>query len=95
MYDFLISDKHKKQFFYQFIWYFKFFVVNLQPKRNLIIMSKGQYAIASPELTGLMEGVKGEVINVRQNPFVGQEIAIRDASGRVFFGESKYFTSVQ
>ena len=55
-------------------------------------MSKGQFAIASPELTGLSESVKGEVINVRQNPFLGQEIAIRDASGRIFFGESKYFT---
>ena len=70
------------------------FAVTLQPKLNLIIMSKGQFAVASPELTGLSEGVKGEVINVRQNPFLGQEIAIRDASGRVFFGESKYFTAL-
>lgn len=57
-------------------------------------MSKGQFAIASPELTGLSESVKGEIINVRQNPFLGQEIAIRDASGRIFFGESKYFTAI-
>ena len=57
-------------------------------------MSKGQYAVASPELTGLSESIKGEVINVRQNPFLGQEIAIRDANGRIFFGESKYFTAI-
>ena len=57
-------------------------------------MSKGQFAIASPDLTGLSESVKGEVINVRQNPFLGQEIAIRDAKGRIFFGESKYFTAI-
>jgi len=57
-------------------------------------MSKGQFAIASPDLTGLSESVKGEVINVRQNPFIGQEIAIRDAKGRIFFGESKYFTAI-
>ena len=57
-------------------------------------MSKGQYAVVSPELTGLAEGVKGEVINVRQNPFLGQEIAVRDANGRIYFGESKYFTSI-
>ena len=55
-------------------------------------MSKGQYAIVSPELSS--EGVKGEVINIRQNPFIGQEIAVRDANGRIYFGESKYFTAV-
>ncbi len=58
-------------------------------------MSKGQYAIVSPELTGLPESVKGVIINVRQNPFIGPEIAVRDENGRVFFGESKYFTAVQ
>jgi hypothetical protein len=59
-----------------------------------IIMSKGQYAIVSPELSGLSEGVKGEVINIRQNPFIGQEIAVRDANGRIYFGASKYFTAI-
>ena len=48
-------------------------------------MSKGQYAIVSPELSGLSEGVKGEV---------GQEIAVRDANGRIYFGASKYFTAI-
>ena len=57
-------------------------------------MSKGQYAVVSPELTGLTESIKGEVINVRQNPFLGQEIAVRDESGRIYFGESKYFTAI-
>ena len=58
------------------------------------IMSKGQYAIVSPELSGLSEEVKGEVINIRQNPFIGQEIAVRDANGRIYFGASKYFTAI-
>ena len=57
-------------------------------------MSKGQYAYVSPELTGLAEKVKGEVINIRQNPFLGQEIAVRDDAGRIYFGESKYFTAI-
>ena len=57
-------------------------------------MSKGQYAYVSPELTGLTENIKGEVINIRQNPFLGQEIAVRDDTGRIYFGESKYFTSI-
>ena len=57
-------------------------------------MSKGQYAYVSPELTGLSQKVKGEVINVRQNPFLGQEIAVRDEGGRIYFGESKYFSAI-
>jgi len=57
-------------------------------------MSKGQYAIVSPELSGLSEEITGEVINIRQNPFLGQEIAVRDDSGRIYFGESKYFRAI-
>ena len=57
-------------------------------------MSKGQYAIASPELTGLSENVKGEIINVRNNPFLGEEIAIKAADGSIYFGASKYFQSL-
>ena len=55
-------------------------------------MSKGSYAYVSPELTGLSEKVKGEVINVRQNPFIGEEVAVRDETGRIYFGAAKYFT---
>lgn len=58
-------------------------------------MSKGQYAVASPAVTGLTESVKGEVINVRTNPFLGEEIAIKAADGSIYFGESKYFTEVR
>ena len=64
-------------------------------KKHLVYtMSKGQYAVVSPELTGLSESIKGEIINIRQNPFIGPEIAVRDETGRVFFGESKYFTAI-
>lgn len=62
--------------------------------KEITVMSKGQFVVVSPELTGLTESITGEIINVRQNPFLGQEIAARDSSGRVFFGESKYFTAV-
>lgn len=55
-------------------------------------MSKGQLAWVSPELSGLAERVKGVIINIRNNPFLGEEIAVRDDSGRVFFGASNYFT---
>ena len=70
------------------------FVVSLQPKQNYTDMSKGQYAVASPELTGLTENVTGEVINIRNNPFLGEEIAIRASDGSIYFGASKYFHSI-
>jgi hypothetical protein len=57
-------------------------------------MSKGQFAYVSPELTGTTESVKGEVIKIRQNPFLGPEIAVRDENGRIYFGEAKYFTAI-
>ena len=57
-------------------------------------MSKGHLSVASPELTGLTESVKGEVINVGNNPFLGEEIAIRASDGSIYFGASKYFQSI-
>ncbi len=56
-------------------------------------MKEGDKAKASPVLTGLTEWVEGIVIKVRNNPFLGTEIAIKDNLGRIFFGEAKYFKS--
>lgn len=71
-----------------------FFCSTFVEKFKSFIMSKGQFAYAGPEVTGLLENVKGEIINVRKNPFIGDEIAIRDANGRIYFGAAKYFTAV-
>lgn len=57
-------------------------------------MKEGEKAAASPVLTGLTEWVEGVIIKVRKNPFIGTEIAIKDNLGRIFFGEAKYFKSV-
>jgi hypothetical protein len=54
-------------------------------------MNKGDKAKADPKLTGLDEWVEGEVIDVENNPFKGIVIAIKDMSGRIFWGEEKYF----
>jgi hypothetical protein len=54
-------------------------------------MKTGQKAQVSPELTGLEEWIEGMIINIRKNPFLGIEIAIKDKLGRIFFGEEKYF----
>ena len=48
-------------------------------------------AKVSPSLNGLEEQVEGVIIKIFKNPFLGDEIAIKDAQGRIFFGEKKYF----
>lgn len=55
-------------------------------------MSAGQTVYAMPDLTGLKEKIAGKIIKIRQNPFLGTEIAIKDAEGRIFFGEERFFT---
>lgn len=57
-------------------------------------MKEGQNARVNPELTGLTEWIVGKIIRVRKNPFLGQEIAVKDKLGRIFFGEAKYFSPV-
>lgn len=54
-------------------------------------MKTGEKAQVSPELTGLDTWIKGEIIDIENNPFKGTVIAIKDALGRIFFGEQKYF----
>lgn len=48
-------------------------------------------AKVSPLLSGLEEWVEGIIIKIFKNPFLGDEIAIKDAQGRIFYGEKKYF----
>lgn len=48
-------------------------------------------AKVSPLLSGLEDWVEGVIIKIFKNPFLGEEIAIKDAEGRIFFGEKKYF----
>ena len=48
----------------------------------------------SPQLTAQPDWVEGEVIDVEQNPFLGLVISIKDKLGRIFFGQSRYFSAV-
>ncbi|MDV3794398.1 hypothetical protein CMU23_06950 [Elizabethkingia anophelis] len=57
-------------------------------------MKIGDKAKADPNLTGLEDWREGIIIDIIENPFLGEEIAIKDDSGRIFFGEAKYFKSV-
>jgi hypothetical protein len=54
----------------------------------------GNRVKVSPDITGLSEWVEGIIINIRNNPFLGKEVAIKDSLGRIFFGEEKYFKTV-
>ncbi|WP_454059255.1 hypothetical protein [Elizabethkingia ursingii] len=54
-------------------------------------MKIGDKAKADPNLTGLSKWVEGIIIKIIKNPFLGNEIAIKDDTDRIFFGEAKYF----
>ena len=51
----------------------------------------GNRVKVSPDITGLSEWIEGIIINIRNNPFLGKEVAIKDSLGRIFYGEEKYF----
>mgnify|MGYP000191079703 FL=1 len=48
----------------------------------------------SPDLTGMDTWIQGEVIDVEHNPFIGLVLSIKDNLGRIFFGQSKYFSFI-
>ena len=54
----------------------------------------GNRVKVSPDITGLSEWIEGIIINIRDNPFLGKEVAIKDSLGRIFFGEEKYFKTM-
>lgn len=49
---------------------------------------------ASPQLTAQPDWVKGEVIDVEHNPFLGLVISIKDKLGRISFGQIRYFLAI-
>jgi len=51
----------------------------------------GDIVEVSPELTLLKEWISGIVIKIFKKPFIGDEIAIKDDQGRIFFGIKDYF----
>lgn len=55
----------------------------------------GEYAEVSPDLTHLSEWVKGKIIDLIDNPFLGLEVAVEDKQGRIFYGEEYYFKLIK
>ncbi|MFN3641233.1 MAG: hypothetical protein ACK4UK_09955 [Flavobacterium sp.] len=58
-------------------------------------MKTGDKAIIDPRLTGFKNWIEGVVIKIRNNPFIGTEIAVKDANGVIYFDSEKYFKPVQ
>ena len=58
-------------------------------------MKIGDKAKVDPKFTGLETWVEGTVIDIEKNPFKGIIIAIKDALGRIFFGEAKFFKLIK
>jgi len=44
-----------------------------------------------PNLSGAYEWITGEVIGIEHNPFRGLCVAIKDSTGRIYWGPARYF----
>ncbi len=54
-------------------------------------MKIGDYVLISPEVTLLKEWVRGKVIEVEANPFVGTVISAQTADGNIYFNKESLF----
>lgn len=59
--------------------------------KNISDMKVGDNVLISPDLTHLSDWVKGKVIDVEQNQFVGVVISAETADGNIFFGHEDLF----
>jgi hypothetical protein len=57
-------------------------------------MKTGDSAKIDPKITGLKNWVEGIVVKIRKNPFLGNEVAVKDAQGVIYFDVEKYFKPV-
>ena len=57
-------------------------------------MKTGDKALIDPKVTGLNTWIEGVIIKIRNNPFLGREIAIKDNVGQIYFDAEKYFKKI-
>lgn len=57
-------------------------------------MNTGDKVKIDPKATGLNSWIEGVIIKIRNNPFLGKEIAIKDSKGNIYFDSAKYFKLV-
>ncbi len=54
-------------------------------------MKVGDKVLISPDLTRMQDWVKGTVIEVENNPFIGIVISAKTEDGVIFFGQEDLF----
>lgn len=54
-------------------------------------MKEGSFVLISPDLTNKPDWVKGKVIEVEHNSFVGIVISAETEDGNIFFGKEYLF----
>ncbi|MBR4263393.1 MAG: transcriptional regulator [Paludibacteraceae bacterium] len=54
-------------------------------------MNKGDYVMISPDLTAMKGWVKGQIIDVEDNPFNGKVISAQTEDGNIYFGVVNLF----
>lgn len=57
-------------------------------------MALGDYVLISPDLTQQKEWMKGQVIEVENNSFVGTVISARTENGTIYFGRAEDFKGI-
>ena len=57
-------------------------------------MKTGDKALIDPKVTGLNIWIEGVIIKIRNNPFLGREIVIKDNIGQIYFEAEKYFKKI-
>ena len=57
-------------------------------------MALGDYVMISPDLTQYSDWVKGQVIEIEDNSFVGTVISAQTEDGNIFFGRAADFKGV-
>ncbi len=55
------------------------------------IMKIGDKASIDPKITGLSTWIDGIIIKIRNNPFIGKEIVVKDSNGNIYFDAAQYF----
>jgi len=57
-------------------------------------MRTGDIVLISPDLTNFTQWVKGRIIEVENDPFVGIVISAKTEDGIIFFGQQDLFKPV-
>lgn len=63
--------------------------------KNICDMKVGDNVLISPDLTHQTDWVKGKIIDVEQNQFVGVVISAETSDGDIFFGYEDLFKAAE